>query len=168
MKWIGISGSWKLTNDTVENDVRAYVKEVINRGDGIVSGGALGVDFFAVDEALKYDPKASRIKIFIASSLENYISHYRKRAGEGVITRGLAEGLISQLSYLKKANPEALVENLENEILNTKAYYERITQIVAFSDELAAFQVNDSEGTQDTINKAKLKGIPVFHKKYSL
>ncbi|HTK85564.1 MAG TPA: hypothetical protein VL625_10820, partial [Patescibacteria group bacterium] len=60
MKWIGISGTWRTTSEQVEQDVRAAVRAIIAAGDGIISGGATGVDFFAADEALKLVPDASR------------------------------------------------------------------------------------------------------------
>jgi len=41
------------------------------------------------------------------------------------------------------------------------AYFNCITQIIDIADELIAFHVNDSEGTQDTIIKARNKGIAV-------
>jgi hypothetical protein len=38
-----------------------------------------------------------------------------------------------------------------------------------FSDEVYAFQVNNSTGTQDTINKAEKAGLKIsLHKKYSI
>ena len=39
IKWIGISGGWRKTNEQVEKDVRKVVREIIGSGNGIVSGG---------------------------------------------------------------------------------------------------------------------------------
>jgi len=86
MKWVAISGSWRKTNEEVENDVRQAVREIIKRGDGIVTGGALNVDYFATDEALKVNPEAKQIKVCLPVTLELFSAHYRKRADEGVIT----------------------------------------------------------------------------------
>ena len=83
----------------------------IRRGDGIVSGGALGIDFIALDEALKSDPKAERVKIFLPTTLEKYSEHYRKHARLGTITSWQAENLIKQLTRLKQINQKALIEN---------------------------------------------------------
>lgn len=168
MKWIAIAGSWRKTSPEVEQDVREAVRDIIERGDGIVTGGALNVDWQATDEALKLDPTASRIKVFIPVTLELYAAHYRKRAGEGIITSEQAEMLIAQLTQLKAANPDALIENTENTIVDQTTYFERITQIVNASDELAAFQVNNSEGVQDTINKAQRQGKPIHLKSYEI
>lgn len=52
----------------------------------------------------------------------------------------------------------------------TQDHYDlRHNEEVTFSDEVYAFQVNNSTGTQDTIDKAKASGLPVtLHKKYSI
>ena len=105
MKWIGISGSWRKINREIEERLRKVVREIIQRGDGIVSGGALGIDYIALDEALKYDKSADRIKIFLPTTLEIYATHYRKHASLGTITGQQAENLISQLTKLKEINP---------------------------------------------------------------
>jgi len=161
MKWIGISGSWRKTNRELEKDVIKTVREIINRGDGIISGGALNVDYFATREVMKLDPKAEKIKIFLPAPLKIYAEHYRNRANEGVITKNQAEQLIKQLSRLRKINPAALIENKQHKEVNEKAYYDRSSAVIATSDELIAFWVNRSDGTKDAIEKAKEKGIPV-------
>jgi hypothetical protein len=78
MKWILFTGTWRLTNKEVETDVRNAVQEVLSRGDGIVTGGATGVDYFAMDEALKIDSNASRLKVIIPAFLEDYVFDYHK------------------------------------------------------------------------------------------
>jgi len=161
MKWIAISGSWRRINMEVEKEVRNTVKEIISRGDGIVSGGALNVDYIATDEALKLDPTAKRIKIFLPTTLEIYANHYRQRAKEGIITEKQAEDLIKQLNRLKEINPEAIIENKENRIVDKETYYQRNSAVIETADELVAFQVNESAGVKDTIEKAQKKGIPV-------
>ncbi len=166
MKWIAISGSWRKFNKQVEKDVRSQVIKILKSGDGIITGGALGVDYFATDEVLKHDP--SKIKVYLPSSLELYEKHYFQRAKEGIITKELAEQLISQLKKLKNLNPKGLIEDFKYKIVNKESYYNRISKIIKASDELIAFQVNKSEGTQDTINKAKQKGIPVKIFRYTI
>lgn len=39
MKWILFTGTWRLTNQEVEDDVRKATREVISSGNGIVTGG---------------------------------------------------------------------------------------------------------------------------------
>ncbi|HWQ60255.1 MAG TPA: hypothetical protein VN420_03860 [Candidatus Fimivivens sp.] len=166
MKWIGITGSWRATNETVESDVRTAVRTIVRRGDGIVTGGALNVDYFATDEALKIDPSGVSIKVCLPVALERYSAHYFKRAEEGVITVQQAEALITQLKELKSVNPDAILENRRNEIVDTNTYYERNSRVVELSDELLAFQVNGSQGVQDTIDKALSQGKTVGIREY--
>lgn len=168
MKWIGISGSWRKVTPEIENEIRRTVSEIMMSGDGIVSGGALNVDYVALDEALKHDPKAERIRIFLPTILEKYTEHYRKHAQLGDITSDQAENLISQLTRLKQTNPGALIENPDTNFTeeNKKTmYYERNSKVVEASDELVAFYIktnpNEGLGTMDTIEKAKAKNILV-------
>ncbi len=85
MKWIAISGSWRKTNKKVEKDVRRTVGKIIKNGDGIISGGALGVDYFTLDEAMKLNPNSKNIKIILPARLNIFTKHFFKRAKEGVI-----------------------------------------------------------------------------------
>jgi hypothetical protein len=164
--WFGISGSWRKTNQEIENSVRLAVREIMNRGDGIVSGGALGVDFYATDEALRVNPTAERIRVFLPVSLELYAAHYRKRATENVITSEQAEALITQLQSLHAANPSSLVCNPKNTIVDQDTYFERNTAVVSASDALVGFQVNNSGGVEDTVNKAIAQGKLTYLKKF--
>lgn len=159
-RWVGISGSWRTTTPEIEQDVRKTVRDVVLAGNGIVSGGALSVDYQTTDEALKLN-KPHQIKVFLPTTLDIYAAHYRKRAQEKVITEQQAEDLISQLTALKNLNPHGLIENPINTGVNEKTYFERNSELVNASDELVVFQVNNSPGTQDAIDKAKAKGIPV-------
>ena len=167
MKWFAISGSWQYTTSDIERDVRVAVNAIMRRGDGIVTGGALGVDFIATVAALAHDPSAERIKIIIPTSLERYSAHYRARAGEGVITSEQAESLCGLLQDIKRRNSRALVE-LEYTKVDQQAYYDRNTKVLASADELLAFQVNGSLGTQDTIDKAAVQGMTIDVKRYEV
>ena len=167
MRWIGVIGS-RLAEpgSKAESDAREEVRKIIARGDGIISGGALGIDYFAIDEALKVNPTGERIMVFLPVTLPLYLEHYNKRREEGVITQHQAETLITQLAKLKETNPQSLIEDTSNRLVNEETYYERNTEIVNASDEILAFRVTNSGGTQDTINKARENGIPVREFKY--
>lgn len=167
MKWVAISGSWRKTNQNVETDARCAVRQIFANGDGIVTGGALGVDYFVTDEMLHFDKSAERIKVFLPTTLEIYSAHYRKRAGEGVITFEQAEALVKQLTALKLANPNALMEGHFTEVTQ-EVYYERDQWVIDAADELLAFHVNNSKGVEDTINRAKQKRIPIHKIDYQI
>lgn len=167
MKWIGISGSWRKMNKELEKDVRKTIRKIITKGNGIVSGGALNVDYIATNEALKLNSSADKIKIFLPTTLKIYAAHYEKRAEQDVITKKQAKDLIIQLTKLKKINPLSLIENKKNKIVDTETYYERNSEVVKASDELIAFYVSGSRGgTNDTIKKACKKGIPAKVHRY--
>ncbi len=159
-KWVGISGSWRFTSPQIENDVRTEVQKIISSGNGIVTGGALNVDYQATDEVL-ISGKLNQLKIFLPVSLDLFIVHYQKRAIEGIVTQKQAKDVIKQLKTIKKINPISIIENLTEKNVDKDSYYRRNSEVVNASDELLAFQVNQSQGTQDTIDKAKAKGIPV-------
>ena len=78
MKCILFTGTWRKANKQVEEDVRNAVREVIGRGDAIVTGGATGVDYFTMDETLRLVPDCSRLKVIIPAYLEDYIRDYRQ------------------------------------------------------------------------------------------
>ena len=167
-RWIGIAGSWRKTNQQVEDDVRNTIQEIVKKGFGIVTGGALGVDYITTDELLKLNPEADLIKIFLPVTLDKYIAHYKNRAKECVINDDQFNNLSNQLNKIKSINPQAIIENKVNTEVNKDSYYERNLEIVNHSDELIAFHVNESKGVQDSINKARQKNIPVKIYKYTI
>jgi hypothetical protein len=72
------------------------------------------------------------------------------------------------LQKIHAAHPGALVE-MPYELITQEHYNLRHDEEVKISDEVYAFQVNESTGTQDTIDKAKRSGLPItVHKKYNI
>ena len=167
MEFIGISGSWRSTNIEMERAIREDVRSIIADGRGIVTGGALGTDFIATDEALKLAPDGSRIRIIIPTSLDIYIKHFLNRAKEGVITMEQALSLSTQLNAVREANPSALVE-MEHTECNQCTYYDRNSKVIETCNELYAYRANNSAGTGDAINKAKALGKPVTVREYNI
>ncbi len=168
MKWCLFTGTWRLTSSEVEIDVRTKVREVLSRGDGIVTGGATGVDYFALDELSKINGDFRMVKVFIPALLPAYIQDYRDNWLQLPITANAIDALETILYDIKKKNPGALFESPMTEITQDD-YNARHDDEVKHSDMVYAFQVNDSTGTQDTIDKAKKAGLPVvFHKKYTI
>ena len=168
MKWVIITGTWRLTNKEVENDVRAAARSIFDAGDGLVTGGATGVDYFAMDEFIKLNPDCTRIRIFIPARLSHYIADYRKNWKHPPITDMDIDNLSRLLALVKSRNPSAIYEvRKESGDILQYDYDLRHNEEVTFSDELYAFRVNDSTGTSDTIKKAEAAGLPVtVYKKY--
>jgi hypothetical protein len=170
MKWILFTGTWRLTNTEVEHDVRTAAREVFSHSDGLVTGGATGVDYYATDEWLKHDPTCSRIRIFIPAKLDHFISDYRNNWKHAPVTDEAINEVERVLRYIQEHNPAAILEIKKTEGDITQEEYDlRHNEEVTFSDEVCAFQVNKSTGTGDTITKAKAAGLPVtLHKEYSI
>ncbi len=169
MKWILFTGTWRLTNAEVERDVRAAARGVILGGDGIVTGGATGVDYFAMDEAVKNDPNCERLRVIIPTSLANYIVDYQTNWCQQPVTMEVIAELEKLLTYIKETNPASLIEMKHGPEITQEHYNLRHNEEVAISDEVYAFQVNNSTGTQDTIDKSIAAGLPLtLHKKYAI
>jgi hypothetical protein len=167
-KLSAITGSWKLTNSAVEQDVRTDVRGIFASGGGIVTGGAPGVDFFAMDEAIKADPSGERIRVVLPIPLSKMVAHFRKRVAEGVIgNEHRIEDVIAVLEHLHTLGPD-IVTDVGFEIANQDSYYARHHQIIALASDVYAYQVNGSGGVQDTVDKAREKGIPVYLRSYTL
>jgi len=163
MIWTAVSGSWRHTAPGMEEDVRQAVTAALAAGKSIVTGGALGTDYWAADTALKMAP--DRLMVILPVTLDTYAAHYRRRARERVIRADQAETLITQLKAVAKVG--GLVEHPDRpQTVDTTTYYLRDQDVIDQADELLAFQVNDSLGTKDTIARARRKGIPVTHRTY--
>ena len=168
MKWVLFTGTWRLTNREVENDVRTAVREVLSRGDGIVTGGTTGVDYFAMDETIKLFPDVSRLKAVIPAFLKSFIHDYRTNYCLEPVTKETIDDLEKILQKIKEVNPDSLIE-MPNNIITHEHYILRNDEEIKISDEVYAFQVNNSAGAQDTIDKALKSGLLVsLHKKYTI
>lgn len=170
MKWVIITGTWRLVNREVEHDVRVAARRIFEDGNGLVTGGATGVDYYALDEFLKLNPDCTRIRIFIPARLTHFIDDYRKNWKQDPITDIDIDNLEYVLKLIKERNPSAVFEVRKDSGDITQAEYDlRHNEEVTFSDEVYAFQVNKSSGTQDTIDKARAAGLPVsLHKQYTI
>jgi hypothetical protein len=168
MKWIAISGSWRAANNKLKEDVERVVRKIIQAGNGIITGGALGVDYFATQIILSEGNSRKQLKIYLPIKLNEMCRHYRKRAGEGVITEEQADMICSQLKRVAEESPESIFDDTNYKEANVESYYARNTTIVETCDELYAFQVNDSKGTQDAVDKARKLGKKVHVKKYTI
>lgn len=169
MKWIIFTGTWRTKNHEVEHDVRQAVREVLARGNGIITGGALGVDWFCMDEVLKQKGERN-LKVIIPSKLETYIEHFYTAVDIGKIELEDCKRLEATLRQIKERNSEVLIEMEFTSLSSSRAeYFARDQAEVDIADAVYAFQVNKSTGTQDTINRAIKAGVPIeLYKEYTL
>ena len=101
-------------------------------------------------------------------TLDKFCAHYNKRATEWVITQEQADIITSQLREAFDIAPESIHDKTPYTEANVESYYARNTTIIEKCDELCAFQVNESQWTQDAIDKAIELEKPVIVKKYSI
>jgi hypothetical protein len=100
MTWVGVSGSWRYAPPGLSDAVHRKVAAALQAGKSIVTGGALGVDFWATETALDIDP--ARLKVILPTSLatyarslpsagrgESHISGAGRRPGQAVGGRGV-------------------------------------------------------------------------------
>lgn len=99
---------------------------------------------------------------------KSYVYDYHTNWCVPPITSETINNLEELLQRIKEADPLALIE-MPNDIITQDHYNDRHNEEVAISDEVYAFQVNNSTGTQDTIDKAVKAGLPLaLHKKYTI
>ena len=121
-----------------------------------------------MDEVLKINPNATYLRVIIPARLESYIHDYYTNWCHEPVTKKNIDDLSLLLNKIKETNPTALLE-MPYKIITQEHYNLRHDQEVLYSDEVRAFQVNESSGTQDTIDKAAKVGLPTtHHKKYQI
>ena len=165
MKWIAIAGSWRFITWQLLLDVKNEVAGILKKGNSIITGGALGVDYQATQLVLKKDQNLSRLKVFLPTNLQLYLDHYYRQASQGVINHKQADMLNSQLRLINQINPEVIISG-NHRTINRRTYYLRNKSVVDAASELIAFQVNSSLGTQHAINYAKKLNKPTKVFKY--
>lgn len=122
-----------------------------------------------MDEAVRLDPTCKTLRVIIPTHLENYVKDYQTNWCQVPVTMESIANLEKLLAHIKVVNPESLVEMRNDGDITQDHYNDRHDEEVAISNEVYAFQVNNSTGTQDTIDKAARAGLPItLHKKYSI
>jgi hypothetical protein len=169
MRWIGISGS-RTTDARVLADIADDVAELMLQGDGIIAGGALGVDRHATAEALRHDPNAARIQVIIPADLGTYRQYFVRQLHRGDrrhnnATPEAIDALLDQLAFLKARS--ALLE-LPHTRVNAESFHARNRAIVVRVSELRAYCVNRSSGTMYTARQSELAGIPATVRHYTV
>lgn len=147
--------------------MRQAVREVLQNGNGIITGGAPGVDYFCKEEVLRLN-KLNYLRVIIPKKLEAYIKHYYDSRELRKIKIEVCQNLEKVLREIYAKSPASILE-MPHEFLTQHEFNERNTEEIKYGDEVYAFQVNNSTGTQDTIDKAIKRGLKIaVHKKYNL
>jgi predicted Rossmann-fold nucleotide-binding protein len=160
IKWVSIGGSSKGINKRIAKDVKNVTREVIKNGCGIVSGGDFGVDHISINEALKHDPRAKRIMIFLPVEIDLYIKHCKNLIEKEIFKKNQGEKLIFCLEKIKKINPASFIENKKNKVITDETISKRDEDIITIADEAISFHINKSLEMAKIIKKIQKKGIP--------
>ncbi len=138
-------------------------------GDGIVVGGALGVDFVATLEALKHDPDATRIRIIIPTSLDRYQEYFLRQLqntrSKGDVT---PDNIKALFDVLGRAKSMGRLTELDHDRANKESFHDRNLKIVDNANLVFAYRVNNSTGTQNTIDHARRASVPVKVRSYEI
>ncbi len=166
MAWTLICGTWKNRDETVLREVRQTVRDELAAGNSILTGGALGVDLTAAEEALRRFPDGSRLRIMVPAPFRAYCEHYRLLAEEGIISDLQAEELVNVLEALRKVAPDNLYE-LTYSPIDDAAFLACNTEVVGMADSVIAFSIANSSGTADMLAKAATRNIPIVKREYA-
>lgn len=165
MKWILFTGSRGPINAKVEEDVRSCVNQVLSENNGILTGGAIGVDYFAMDECLIRD-NLSKLRVILPTKVEYFIHHHERAMLENRISKSEYLLLKNCLEDIVRKSPTSLLE-MPFKKISKEEYYKRDEEEVKYADEVLAFHINDSEGTRHTVDTAISVGLKIReHKKY--
>jgi len=162
-KWVGISGSWRTINKEIVNDTSYIVRYLMNKGVGILTGGALGVDFIAAEIILKEGDPKRQLRIVLPIDRHTYLDYYDRMALGKYISHSQAESLLSQLKYVNNEFKEIIFDDshfyeeeflkIENEEYRKKSYRFRNFLVGYGCDCLVALCVNESNGVLNMVNK---------------
>ena len=165
MRWFAVAGSQENPSRRVELDVHSAVTDVVKSKNAIVSSGGLGVNYLATEAAMAAVDRRQRLRVIIPTPLEIYANHYRQQAAEGVIADQQAEMLVDQLERAKALGRAVLLE-MDYQTVDQTSCHARNQAVIYLADHLLAFHINQSPDTQDAIDKARQKPIPVTLKEY--
>lgn len=161
-RWVAVSGTWRFLPTEVEQDVRKGVQKKYNEGKSLIVGAALGVDSIAIDEMLALDPSGKRLRVIVPTTLFAYAGRLSAWAsGQDEENQQRVAKHLVLLDRIKELGVAQEGRHIDPENITEDDYLAMNDRIVAHADELLAFQVHKSTGTQDTIDKARRKGIPV-------
>lgn len=160
MKRVAILGTWKSIQTDIADDVSQFTRQVIQRGDRIMTGGSPGVEFIVIQETLKWDSLAEKLEVVLPAPLDIYKSHIMKSAVRNVITKEESDDLIRQLQGLRLKNKTTLKAMKTKEFSND-ALMARNQAVADIVDEMIVFQINDSSDVEAGIERARKREIPL-------
>ena len=177
--WIGISGSWRITNHEVIEDVTEVTRQIMNRGYGIITGGALGVDYLTTRVVLEEGDPENKLRIVLPLPKQLYTENFRVAERDNKIHPSQAHALINQIETIEKKYPKVLFDNIEvshqdhDQFLSSlrlreRKYTDRNSLVSYACNGLVGFCVNDSDGVLNTLSSAKIMNKEFFLYPYDI
>jgi len=177
--WIGISGSWRTINQNLVDDVTNIIRYTTCEGIGILTGGALGVDYIATEVILREGNAKKQLRVSLPINRYAYMEHFTNSAIQThTINRTQHDSLIHQIRYIDENYPDIIFDKsyynegkflkAENYTYRENSYHSRNGLIAYGCDGLIAFRINNSRGVKDTVNKIKFMEKPIFVLNYQI
>lgn len=160
MKRVAILGTWKSIQTDITDDVIPFVRQIIQRGDKIMTGGGPGIEYMAAMESLRKDMLAENLEIVLPVPFEIYKSHLLKSAVRNVISKDEADKIIMQLQNLR-LNSKTALKAMKLKEFNNDTLRARNAAIADVADEILIFQINDSADMDPAIERARKREIPL-------
>ena len=170
--WVGITGSWRTINQEVVDDITEIVRYIINNNLGILTGGALGVDYIATEVVLREGNPEEQLRIALPINKFSYMRHFKNGAIKSVINPFQRNAILEQITHISNRFPNIVFDGSyfdSEEFLKPEssgyreACYSFRNNLVAHGcDGLIPFLVNNSDGVKDTVQKVKYMQKPVF------
>jgi predicted Rossmann fold nucleotide-binding protein DprA/Smf involved in DNA uptake len=158
-KWLAVVGTREVDPE-IRRQLRHEVQDALKAGWSIVSGGATGVDHEVARLVYQFAGD-KRLKIFLPTTLKIYAKNLRSRAKDGKCQPRDANATIRLLCKIQRENPSVIIENPQFQVADAESFHYRNDQIIAASDRVLAFRVNNSRGATYTIETARAAGKPV-------
>jgi len=161
-RWLAVAGS-RIVGDIVCRDVERDVTAAIDAGWGIVSGGSTGVDTVAMRVA--YEQSAPQ-RIFLPIRLDDFCVALTERAAAGKHRVDDVRETIQLLYQVRDAEPSSICDDTPFSAVDEESFWARNRRLLDVADELLAYIVADSVGTQYTIDQAVQRSLPIKVRRY--
>ena len=175
---IGTSCSWRTINQDVINDNAHIIRKVLDKGLGIINGGALGGDWISNEIVLKEGNPINQLRVVLPVNRFAYMEHFCNVLEKKVVNRTQADSLVNQLKYIDKNFPWIIFDKThfdekkflepENDEYRKNCYHFRDGLVAYGCDGLAALWVNASRGVEDTIKRTKFMKKPLITISYTI
>ena len=175
---IGTSCSWRTMNQNVINDNAYIIRKVLEKGLGIINGGALGGDWISNEIVLKEGNPINQLRIVLPVNRFVYMERFYNVLEKNLVNRTQADSLVNQLKYIDQNFPWIIFDKThfdekkflepENDEYRKNCYHFRDGLVAYGCDGLTALWINASRGVEDTIKRNKFMKKPLITMSYTI